>query len=244
MRVLKIVFLLLVLAATGVFMMSCGSGGDAQVRVVNGIDNSSNLSLDVYINGGKEFSNVGTDGVTPPPATPAAYVSVPSGSDTIQAYDTGTTSNPLFGNGVTTTLGGSTQYTLLLVGPVTAPTTYLLTDNNTVPKPGYMNVRVINAASTNAANGGIGVSIYESGQTVPPATNVPLGQSTGYVSIPYVSGETYFIEVFLANTQIELFTDSFVPGGTNNAGQITTFVITDNGNAGISEAPIKMVDLN
>lgn len=246
----KILLLILVLVAVGIFLMSCGSGGNAQVRVINAIDSATSLSLDIYVNGNKVFPAVTTGEVYPSPATPAAYLSVPSGHDTIQAYDTGTQTDGIFGtNGDTMTINGSTDYTLLLAGPnPSSPSVYLFTDSDTIPTSGNMNVRVINGSSISSAGGGIGYSIYTTGQTPPAAQTVAFGQTStggqgGYVSIPFESGQTYFLEVFLKGNATPQFTHSFTPGGSSTAGQVTTFVIIDS-NGQLDRNPIYMVDLN
>src|ERR1700691_5211145 len=252
LRLFKILLLILVLVAVGTFLMSCGTGGNAQVRVINAIDSTTTLSLDIYVNGNKVASPVTTGEVYPAPATPAAYVSVPSGHDTVNAYDTGTSTqtNGLYGtNGDTETISGSTDYTMVLVGPnPTSPSIYLFTDSNTIPTSGTMNVRVINASSISSANGGIGYSIYTTGQTPPAATTVAFGQTAtgttdGYVPIPFESGQTYFLEVFLKGNATPQFIHSFTPGGSSTAGQVTTFVIIDS-NGQLDRNPIYMVDLN
>lgn len=247
LRLLKIVTLMLVLAAFSVFIMSCGSGGSAQVRVINDIDTTVSTNLDVYINGSKYFTDVAFGQAYPTQATPAAYVSVPSGNVTVQAYPTGTTSNGIFGSsGDSASLSGSTQYTMLLGGSnLSSASVNLLTDNSTVPSTGDMEVRVINGAASTAAGQGIGVAIFQTGQTPPTATSVAFGQSTGYLSFPFESGQTYFAEIFLGGTQTPLFSHAFVPGGSASAGQITTFVIIDNpGGFNINNTPLTMIDLN
>lgn len=247
LRLFEILFLSLVLATVGIFLMSCGAGGNAQVRIINAIDSTTTLSFDIYVNGNKVFPAVTTGEVYPSPATPAAYIPVPSGQDTIQAYDTGTTTDGIFGgNGDTATINGSADYTMLLAGPnPTSPSIYLFTDSNTVPTSGTMNVRVINGSSISSANGGIGYSIYTTGQTPPAPTTVAFGQTTSpaYVSIPFESGQTYFLEVFLKGNATPQFIHSFTPGGSSTAGQITTFVIIDS-NGALDRNPIYMVDLN
>src|SRR5271154_1982320 len=93
-RLFKILPLMLALAALSIFA-GCGSN-NSQVRVVNAIPNSPPSGLDVYFNGTKNFTAVPFDTVSPS-SNPATYNSVPSGSDTIQAYVTGSTANPYFG---------------------------------------------------------------------------------------------------------------------------------------------------
>jgi hypothetical protein len=245
LRLLKIVTLMLALAAFSVLNVSCGSSGDAQVRVINAIDTSPATNLDVYINGTIYFTNVAFDQVNPTQTTPAKYTGVPSGNVTVQAYPTGTTSNPIFKSGVSASLGGSTTYTMLLGGSTSSANVNLLTDNNTSPTNGNMEVRVINGAASTAPPGqGIGVAIYQRGQTVPPPTNVAFGQSTGYVNLPFEAQQTYLVEVFLGTSE-ELFTFAFIPGGSASAGQITTLAIIDNpGGFSINNTPLTMIDLN
>ena len=248
-RRLKILSLMLVLVACGILIMSCGSGGNAQMRVVNAIDSNSSNSLDVYVNGSKDFNSVAFDSVYPTQTTPAAYVSVPSGSDTIQAYAEGTTTSGIFsGNGDTTSVSGSTQYTLLMSGSLsTGPSIYLITDNNTAPSAGNMEVRVINGAASTSSSGGISVSFYQNGQTPPSPTAVGFGQSSGYITLPFESGVNYNMEVFQEGNLTPLFTYNFPIGGSTTAGQgqITTLVVVDSpGGNFIGEIPLMMVDLN
>jgi len=246
-RLLTALFLVLCLVSLGLFI-ACGNGGNAQVRMINAIDTSSNLSLDGYINGTKYFTSVGTNQVYPAQTTPAAYVSVPSGSVTVQAYDAGTTTNPLFGSGVTTSLSGSSQYTLLLGGFLnTSPNAYLISDNNAVPASGDMEVRIINGSALSAASNGISVAIYQSGEAPPSpqVTGLGLGQGSSYVAVPFEAGVQYFLDVYLSGSPNRLFTYNFSPGGSSTAGSISTFVIVDNtGGNSISSFPIYLQDLN
>jgi hypothetical protein len=248
LRLLKALPLVLALATLSIFNASCGSGGNAHVRVINAIDATNQLPLDVDINGNKDFPNVGTGGVYPTQTTPASYVSVPSGSVTIQAFNAGSTTNPIFGSGITGTLSGSTDYTLLLGGFLsTSPNAYLITDNNTVPTAGNLEVRIINGSALSAASGGISASIYQGGQSPPSpqVTNLGLGQASTYVVLPFEQGQQYFIEAFLAGNPTPLFTFGFTPGGSSTAGSITTLVIVDTvGGGSINATPIYMQDLN
>lgn len=249
LRLFKVLSLLLVLIAIGVFIMSCGNGGNASVRVVNAIPQQA---LDIYINNDKLFTDVTFPTVNPPPTggPPQPYVSVPSGSDTIQAYDTGTTTTNLITGANSATLSGNTQYTMVLAGYLTgspAPSAFLISDNNTEPGDGDLEIRIINASPYSANNGGgIAVSIYQSGQAPPTPVNVTFGQSSGYLSFPLVSGVTYFVKVFLEGSDIALFNPyGFTPGGTSTAGSVTTLVFVDNSTgSGISSQPIYLPDLN
>src|SRR5260370_1898955 len=111
-RFLKALPLTLALAALTVFSASCGSSSQSQIRLVNAIPDGP--ALDIDVNTTKVFTNIAFGGVQP---TPPAYTKVASGSVTIQAFDTGTTTNPIFGtNGVKVGLSGSSQYTIVLAG--------------------------------------------------------------------------------------------------------------------------------
>ena len=177
-RLLKALPLTLAIAALSIVAISCGSSGQARVRVVNAIPDAS-ANLDININGTKDFTNVAFDSVYPTQTTPASYVSVPSGSDTIEAFNTGTTTSPVV-NSTTASLSGSTQYTVLLGNYLNkSPQAYLITDNNTAPTTGNVEIRVIDgSALANAESTGIDVYIYQTGLQ-PPGTpqiyDLPLG---------------------------------------------------------------------
>jgi hypothetical protein len=249
LKALPIALALAAVVALGLVAASCGNGGNAMVRVVNAIpDNGSNggTAVDVDVNGTKDFSNVAFPQASPnqPPPGPAHYTSVPSGSVTFQAYDAGTTTPPIFGEGVTGNLSGSTQYTALLGGYLAGSTVYIIPDNNTVPKTGYLNLRVIDGSAVAGLNG-LDLYIYQTGQN-PPATatvsGLALGSSSGYLSLPFET--LYSIDVYFHNNQNKLFTIPLTSGGSASSGSITTVVIVDQagGNA-ISNIPTVMYDL-
>jgi hypothetical protein len=250
-RFLKVLSLVLALASFGILAMSCGSGGNAQVRVINAIDQTSQLSLDVYINGTKYFPSVVSDGgaasVYPTPTTPASYVSVPSGNHSVQAFDAGQTTNPVISTAQS--LNGSSQYTMLLAGSLSGnpiPIAIFFGDNNTVPTTGNMEVRVINASTYSASAGGIAYGIYQQGSTPPTTpTTLPFEQASSYLVFPFEAGVPYFIQISLPGSVSNEFTTSFTPGGTASAGSVTTIVIMDNpGGGSINSNPLILSDLN
>jgi hypothetical protein len=248
-RFLKVLSLVLALVSLGILAMSCGSGGNAQVRVINAIDQTSELSLDVYINGTKYFPSVPSDGgaasVYPTPTTPASYVSVPSGNHSVQAFDAGQTTNPVISTAQS--LNGSSQYTMLLAGSSSGnpiPVATFFGDNNTVPADGDMEVRVINASTYSASTGGIAYAIYQQGSTPPGATTLAFEQASSYLSFPFEAGVPYFIQISLPGGSNQ-FTTTFTPGGTATAGSVTTIVIMDNqGGGSINSIPLVLQDLN
>jgi len=262
-RLLKALPLMLAIGALSIVTTGCGTG-NSSVRVVNAIPNvggNGGISLDVYFNGTKDCPGLGFPDVYPAPTTPASYTSVPSGKDTIQAYDANTTTGPIFGEGWTGTLG-SNHYTMLLGGEIGEtgvnsypPTVYLIPDNNynTAPTEGNVEIRVINGSTYSAPYGGISGIIFQTG-TGPPSypytftfTGLQLGQSTDYLPLTWES--SYSIELFLDGTETPLFSPIEIPqsGSSTSGGQITTVVIVDYNNSGnieISPYPLVLVDLN
>lgn len=254
LRLLKALPLMLAIAALSIVTISCTTSNQTRVRVVNAIPNNGGnggIALDVYFNGTKDFTGVTFPGVYPTQTTPASYTSVPSGKDTIQAYDANTSTSPIFGEGVTATLG-SNQYTVLLGGLVDVSTAYLITDNNTAPTVGNVEIRVINGSAYSSTYNGIDAIIYQTDTTPPNPPNftftgLQLGQATSY--LPLTWEPSYSIEVFLHGTDTPLFTFPVSQSGSStSAGQITTLVIMDenngSGDVGISPNPLVMIDLN
>jgi len=128
LRLLKALLLALAVCALSIFSTSCGSGGSAQVRVFNAIpDNGANgsIALDLWFNDNLVITALGVNAITPAATTPAKYLNIASGNDTIVAYDTGTESNPIASNGSEDGLSSSTEYTLLLGGFTDSPPTHL-----------------------------------------------------------------------------------------------------------------------
>jgi hypothetical protein len=250
LRWLKVVPLALAIVALGVVAISCNSGGNALVRVVNAIPNNGAngaTTVDVYVNGTKDYPNLAFGNAYPTPTnTGAQYLPVPSGSDTIQAYDYNETTGSIFGNGgITENLSASTQYTALLGGFLGGPPqVYLITDNNTAPTTGDINIRVINGSATSTAYGGIDVAVYQSGIVNIPSPEISglgLGQASMQSNLTFAS--EYAVQVFyhdIQAAQIPQYTFSTVTGS------VTTVVIFDQagGNGGLSQFPLVMTDLN
>jgi len=244
-RLLKALPLTLALAALSIFATSCGSSSQSQVRVVHAIPDAP--PLDVDINGTKiTTAPLAFGGFQPA----SGYTKVSSGSVTIQAFDTGTTINPIFGtNGVTASLSGSSQYTIVLAGFLTGTGTNALaalqiTDNNTAPSSGNVEFRIINASPSVVPGGTVDVYI------VPPGTDInqvnpPTIQGLAYqqASNPYTSlaAATYSVIVTSSGTKQEII---FPQDYTLVAGQIRTLVLVDNAGGGNPPSWLELVDLN
>jgi hypothetical protein len=242
-RLLKALPITLALASLSIFATSCGSGGQSQVRMVHAIPDGP--ALDVDINGTDDFPNLSFGGFLPA----SGYTKVPSGSVTIQAFDTGTTTNPIFGaNGVTASLSGSTQYTVVLAGTLNGTGTNALaalqfTDNNAAPTSGNVEFRIIHASPSSPGS----VDIY----IVPPGTDITQVANPTFSGIPYQqaspsyqslpAGE-YWVIVTTAGTKAEYISpqDYNLP----TAGMVRTLVLVDQKNGGYPPSWVELNDLN
>jgi hypothetical protein len=247
-RLLKALPLTLSLAVLSIFAISCGSGSQSQIRVVHAISNGP--ALDVNVNATKVFTNIAFGGVQP---IPPAYTKVPSGGVTIQAFDTGTTTNPIFGtNGVTANFSSSSQYTIVLAGILNGTGTNALaalqiTDNNSAPTSGNVEFRIIHASPS----GTTPVDVY----IVPPGTDItnvtpqiggsnPLAyqQASTYVSIGF-STNGYSVILTANGSKTPLFNPPY--GIAPPTGSIRTLVLVDLQNGGaMSPTPTVLSDLN
>ncbi len=253
----KALSLSLTLVALSIVITGCGSN-QAQVRVVNALINGSGpLYLDVYVNGTDVFQNVLNGTASPTPTTSAQYSSVPTGSnDTIQAYPHGSTTGSIFlPNGVSETLLGSTQYTMLLAGDTSGsgqygPGVYLFKDDNTSPNTvlneNNVELRVIDG-SLNTPTDGFDVCIFPTIQPQPTSVQISglkLGKTSNYQTFIYETGYTVWVTgpspsgSFCPGTPLVSGTFSQTPG------QITTLVITDEPDgSGVYPAFLMMTDL-
>ncbi len=244
-RLLKALPLTLAIAALSLFI-GCSSGNNAQIRVINAIPDAQG-PLDVDLNGNKITGStpVAFGSIFPPTNPPATYASEPSGSDTITAYVSGTTVNPV--NNGTTSYSSSTQYTVVLQGFAAsnnAPA--VLTDNNTAPTTNTLEYRVINASPSSPA-GGVDVYIYPTGTAQPAQPSIPALTSSPpqgiYVqSLAYTAGGGYIVVVTPhQNPNVQYVNQTYTP--TN--GSITTLVLMDaQGGGSMSPFPVAFSDLN
>jgi hypothetical protein len=242
-RWLKVISLASALVFFGIFAASCGSGNNAQARFVNAIPDANAGGLDVDVNGTKVTTGALLYGAVEP--TPPAYSSVPSGSVTVQAYSTGTTSPPLLGaNGTTVSLSSSTQYTEVLTGFNASPSLVSYPDNNTAPATGNIEFRVLHASPSDQT----AVDVY----IVPPASGIggvtpnyvglPYQGSTGYLSIAY-SSQGYDVIVTPTGNKTPINGFNFFYNSPQNS--IRTLVLVDEQCcATMSTTPLVLNDLN
>ncbi len=240
LRLLKALPLTLALAALSFFSISCGSSNSTQIRVINAIPDADG-DLDVDFNGNKITGStpMGFGSIFPTTNPPATYTGVSSGSGTITAYVTGTTTNPV--NNGTTSFSGSTQYTVVLDGFArnnNSPS--VLTDNNTAPDTGSLIIRVINASAFTPSTGFDVYITPPTGDTtgITPQT-INLGQATTYQSM---TNANYNLVVVPHGGQIPII-NSGIPEAD---GTVRTLVIIDNpgGGSGPALTPQLFTDVN
>lgn len=227
-KALPLTLALAFLCLLGVFAASCGSGNTTAARLVDAV--SDGPALDVDVNGTKVFTDVVFSNPVQP--TPPAYSSVPSGTVTLQAVNTGTTTPYI--NPVNTALNGSAQYTIVMTGFNTgtrsaAPTFWTVSDNNTAPVVGNVEFRIINA-STNSLNLSGGLDFYivqpNQGLGTPAVSGLTLGQGSAYVSENF-NALGYTVYVTPHGNQNVLFNINY----KTPTGSIRTLVVVDSGNA-------------
>lgn len=236
--------LVLTLSLGSLSILATGCGGNSQVRVVNTISDAS-VNYDVAINGTTLFSDVGFESVSPA----SGYQSVSSGGDSIEFFQTGTTTPVV--NATSLHLASSKQYTVVATGyygdtsGADAPGLVLFADDNTLPKPGDAEMRVVDASPS--APSSVDVYVVPTGTDIASATPTISGlifqQASSYQSL---SAATY---AYVLYTVIVTPSGSKTPfinqGYTLSAGQIRTLVLVDaSGLKAASQTPLALVDLN
>ena len=265
-RLLKALPLVLAIAALIVFAAfaaSCGSGNTAQVRFVNAISDDTQ-TLDIYFDGTKVF------GLPSPFPTKSGstYAGVPTGSDKIQGFASGTTTNPVFTQTSPVSFTSGTQYTVVATGFLVGTVNLVApVDTNTAPAVGTVNFRVIDASP--AGVGSVDVYIIPNiAQSTPSCTlgsncpapaisgvSSPLNSTTpysDYKNVPYNSlgtfGYTMYVTPTNQTTPVQGWNGGYqIPEiGSVSVGSVRTIVLVDNapGNNGTSSTPIVLSDLN
>lgn len=240
-RLLNALPLTLALAALTFFTTSCGSSS-SQLRVVDAIPDAP-VGLDVDVNGKNAFTTPFTFGSTEPSS---GYQKVSAGSDSIEVFQTGTTTSVI--PSTSFSMGGSSQNTVVLTGYYIAgtgspniPTAVQFTDNNAAPTSGDVEFRIIHASPSTAT-----VDVY----IVPPGTDITQvnpatisGLAYQAASSPYTSlaAATYSVIVTASGSKNEIIAPQDY---ALTAGQIRTLVLVDNVNGGQPPQWLLLSDLN
>jgi hypothetical protein len=238
-RSLKPVLAFVAVAGLSLFSLSCSSASHSQVRFVHAIQDA--LTLNVDINGKPYFNNVSFLGVSP---NQPNYTSVPSGSDTLQAFYASNSSEAF---STSLDLNSGTNYTLVATGFATGSTgsnVNLLQIPDLVPSPpsGDVEFRVIHASPSGPGT----VDVYIELDTLGSGVTQPLAPPITIKGLAYTQASAYYqfsvnpnnepqipgftVYVCASGSTTPIITEQFIPQDT---GEARTFVLTDvqNGNA-------------
>jgi hypothetical protein len=259
-KALPLTLAIAILIVFAAFAASCGSS-NSQARFVNAISDNTQ-SLDIDFNGTKAFGGVG-----PFAASGSTYVSIPTGSDKIQGFASGTTSNAAFTLTSPISFKSGSQYTVVATGFLAGTVNIVApVDTNTEPAVGQVNFRVIDASPSGVGSVDVYIiqntaqgtpSCIPSSTCLPTISGVssPLSSTTpysGYTKVSFNSlgfGYTLYVTQAGSTTPLSGWSGGFQLSqiGSVSVGSIRTIVLVDNppGNNGMSEAgTIVLSDLN
>ena len=235
-RSAKVLCFALAIVGIAAFAASCGSS-NADFRVFNAIatspSNPVGSAFDVWINGSEAFSDLNFAGTQPN----TGYKSITAGSDTLELFQTGTTTNPYINSPLN--LGGSNAYTVILTGTAaTGSNAYAAAvkeDTNTAPTTGNVNFRIINAAinASQTVGGSFDFYILAPGTTPStPGVKPQISQLTpinasAYTAVSSSGSLTVYITPHNSLTAINNQPLSGLTAGTS----IRTIMVTDSAGA-------------
>jgi hypothetical protein len=229
LRPLKALTLTSAVLTASFFATGCGSSDHTQVRFVHALQDAG--ALDVEVNGTVDFTDISFLGVQP---NQPGYTPVPSGTDTIKAVATGTTTQTF---SATATFSGSGHYTVVATGFSQTgnhgSNVALLSvpDNNSGAPSGDVSFRVIHASPSGPGN--VDVYILLNPATCPSGTPAISGlgytQGSSYVSLAYNPNNAtpppgFTVCVTAAGSLQRIFSEPTDPG---TAGAVRTLVLTD-----------------
>lgn len=227
----RILFCLLVGAVT-LFSSNCGSSSDTQSRL-RALQASPNepTTMNVVLDSTTLFSDLAL-------GAPSTYMSVTSGSHTLQVEPSNSTTTAI---SQTVTLTAATNYTLITANYAANLTPMLLTDDTTDPSSGNFGLRIANAA---VEAGSVDVYILPAGSAGPPTGGVtPTISALGFTdssSYQSLGAGSYEIIVTPAGFPVVQYINS---GSVSfAAGQNRTFVILPNASGGLTS--VTLSDLN
>ena len=188
------------------------------------------------------FTNVGFGSTEPI----SGYSSVSTGNDTIEVFQTGTTT-PVISSTSLNLIAG-TQSTVLLTRLYASPTAVVLRDNNTAPLSGQAELRVVDASPS--APSSLDIYIVAPGvditQRQPTISALQFAQQSAYVDLTIGSSGYSQIVVIVTKsgdpTKAQFVNQTY----TFSAGQIRTVVLVDAypGGGALSFSPLELNDLN
>jgi hypothetical protein len=171
----------------------CGGGGTGtQLRVLNASPDET--SVQVVVDGAAVGSALAY-------AANTGYQPVKAGTRQFAIEATGTTTN-LVPNDATLSLGSQTETTIILAGYSTGLQGLALTDDNTTPPSGTINIRMVNAMPSLGP-----VDVY----VVPPGTTLSSVTPT-FPSLTFAAPSNYVNLSIGSNTNYEIY---FTPPGNS-----------------------------
>lgn len=207
------------------FAAGCGSNGNAELRVVQASPDTGEVN--VLLNNKTISSDIGYAGNT-------GYISVSAGSPNLQVIPINS-SNPIVNE--TPELASSSQTTVIVANYAANVEGLVLSDNNTDPPAGDVQLRVVNAApGISAAD----VYFVPSGSSL--STIAPIITSLGFESASSyetLTAGTYQIFLTVPGTKNAYFSTGQL---TLTSGQIRTIVALNSTTGGYTS--ITLADLN
>jgi hypothetical protein len=204
----------LLLLAPLFFSAGCGgSSSTAQLRIMHASPDETNL--DVLIDGKVMASNLAYQGNT-------GYFTLNTGSHQVQLNLTGTSTSVL---SASVSLASSTETTVIAYNYAANLTSLVLTDSNTAPASGDIQLRFVQAApgvgtaDVYAVTAGTGI-----GGAAPAVTGLAFGKASTYQTLTATSTTTGTgYEIFFTTTGTQF---AFIDTGslTLTSGQIRTIV--------------------
>jgi hypothetical protein len=183
-RVISFGFGLLCLAVTA-STLGCGSGGNTQVRVLQGSPNEP--TLNVLIDGTSVSSDLAFEANT-------SYQTVKSGSHQLAMEASSSSTNLVPAADQTLNLSGGTQTTFILAGYSSSISGILLSDDNTTPANSGISLRIVNAAPSIT---GSDVFVVPSSATLsgtPTISDLTFGSASSYQSLAAGTYTVFFTE--------------------------------------------------
>jgi len=221
----------LLLLASLLFSAGCGSSSTAQLRIMHA--SPDELNLDVLIDGKIMASDLAYQGNT-------GYFTLSTGSHKVQLNLTGTSTSVL---SASVSLASSTEATLIAYNYAANLTSLVLTDNNTTPASGDIQLRFVQAApGVGAADVYVVTAGTGIGGTTPTIKGLAFGSASAYQSLTATSTTTGTgYEIFFTTTGTKL---AFIDTGslTFTSGQIRTIVALLNPTGGYTFS--LLADLN
>jgi hypothetical protein len=242
--------LVLALAGMGLVLTSCNNGSQAQIRFVHAIYDAG--ALDIEFNGAKDITDVAFFNYQPT----SGYRPVPAGSDTVEGFATGTTTEAFETDNVS--LSAGSEYTVVATGNIAGGgngNVVILnpSDDNTEPANGTVNIRIIYAAPQGPG------TVYAYIIQNPPVGQACQGAAAATLTYPGISiyipepyntnGEGYTVYLCNAPDGNPLENDSqgySFTAGSISAGSIRTLIFTDNSGGTYVNLPQPIIlnDLN